>query len=860
MGKAAGFSWMLGIVILFAGADAWLLTRSENLSRVVAHELRSQAGDGVRWEALRASVDGRVALDGVSLAKFPLKAARVDIRLRGLSDATAEEVLIEGARLDLSEKVLEDLRTQEGPKKSIREVFPDPRKMPRILLRGGTLQASFPAILGETAFPVTIYEAALVPISGYRCHISGRFGSELLGTWTVSGEVDLESGVWTLALQCAGFRFTPALRERLAGDARAAMERYRPEGLSDLRLRFGSDEDFAVTVVARDLAFLYRNFPYALTGTKGELEFGPKGFRVKHLEGRHGPAVVRFDGSADGYPAGAAFRFRIEIDDMPLDGDLRAALKPASQKVWDLFKPSGKVRARGRVEHAEGSAPERIPLDLTFSGGTACYANFPYELRNIEGEVHLDGDDVRVKRLVARDGESTLEITGTISEVTTDAAVDLSIEARKLPLDARLKAALAEREREIWDRFLPGGAMDVRWRILKEKGREVVHSGRARALGNTAMYREVPVPVSGIEGEIEIDPGIVRMRHLTGLLPKGARVKLHGTSTDDATTLEELDVVGLDLDDKVKDALPKSVGDFLKQLKLTGQVNFSSTITMKKDGDRLVTLSVALSKGMVDVQPRFEELEGNVWLTGTFGEKAFLMGPLSFSHAKVWGKRLTELTASLTVVDSKVSFTNVKAQAYGGLVAGDFSVDTTSHDFRGGFTIDRLDIAQIARDTQAYAGKALEGKASLEISDLAGRAGDLPSITGKGQLKIRDAQLWDIPLFVSLFQLNPQDLFKAKAAFEAGAIDFDIHKEKFDVKRLAFTSESVSIVGKGRLNFNGEVHFVLKPQSGRLLGIDFFLTNWVGSVLNFLTGGFMGVDVSGTFDEPKTALKAFPGF
>jgi hypothetical protein len=111
-----------------------------------------------------------------------------------------------------------------------------------------------------------------------------------------------------------------------------------------------------------------------------------------------------------------------------------------------------------------------------------------------------------------------------------------------------------------------------------------------------------------------------------------------------------------------------------------------------------------------------------------------------------------------------------------------------------------------------------------------------------------------------VFQLNPQDLFKAKNAFEAGAIDFELKGTRFKIGKLAFSSDTSSIVGYGRVDFNGELHLYLRPQSGRLLGIDFFVFNWTAEFLGLFTGALMGVEVTGTFEKPETTIKPFQGF
>jgi hypothetical protein len=189
-----------------------------------------------------------------------------------------------------------------------------------------------------------------------------------------------------------------------------------------------------------------------------------------------------------------------------------------------------------------------------------------------------------------------------------------------------------------------------------------------------------------------------------------------------------------------------------------------------------------------------------------------------------------------------------------------FSIDTKSGEFSGSFNVDRMELREYALDTQSFSEKTLSGKVSLELQDLSGRSGDGATVRGRGKLQVREGVLWDVPVFVSLFTFNPQDLFKAKNPFDAGTVEYEIRDRKFRISSLAFTSKTVSLAGRGRINFDGDMHLRLKVKSGPLFGIDFFITDWVGDFWDFLTGAFVGVDVAGPFDKPVVSAKPLPGF
>jgi hypothetical protein len=277
-------------------------------------------------------------------------------------------------------------------------------------------------------------------------------------------------------------------------------------------------------------------------------------------------------------------------------------------------------------------------------------------------------------------------------------------------------------------------------------------------------------------------------------------------------------------------------------------------------GKKEFTVDLKLSKGTLDIDPRIEDLEGHLALEGFVDQEVLLRGPIAISSVLVAGKRLTDIGASLNVKGSKVNLVNLKATAYGGLLAGkSFSVDAKTGEFYSeGITVDRLDLHEYSLDTQGYAKKSLGGRASLTVQDLSGRSTDLKAITAKGRLTIHDGVLWDIPVFVSLFTLNPQELFKPKQHFDTGAVDFEVKDRKFVIERLSFSSESVSVLGKGAVDFDGNLNLVLKTKTG-FFGIDFLPINLVTGLFDELKGAFHGVAVTGTFEHPETSQKFFPG-
>src|SRR5436190_6321149 len=557
--KLWGAFFMFLILAGLAALDVYVLTRAESLAMLAEGELRKLAGENLQWDRLRAEIDNAVALQGTvtleGVRGFPLsrrlpavEAKRARIHLRS---GYPERFVLEDVRGVISDELFDELTGKETGK-SIRDVFPDPSKLPTVVVQGGEFEFRLSAIFaGAKPQTLRIAGMSMVPIGGYRYHLEAEFQHPLYGRWLETGELDLDTGAQRLTLEAPGLRITPEMRGPLIENFRNIYDKYLPGGLCDLRIvivkEVKKEPDIRVTLSARDMTFTYGNFPYAADRITGEIDFFTHGFVIKNMQGRHGPAALRFDGSADGYTNESGFDFRIEVDDMPLDAALRNALDPPNRRVFDSFHPKGRVSAKGKAVRAHGPGnKERIPLTLSFQGVSMQYQEFPHERKNVAGEIQVDGNQISVKRATVRDGAMEAEVRGTIGNITTDATVDLSIDALRLPLDERLRAAIGDDARKTWDLFAPGGEMEVHWRVRKEGGPGVVHSARGRRKGNTALYKDLPLAVTELSGDIEMSPGKYSLEHLLGKV-EGGLVEVHGTVTDAVTSLH-VDATGLPLD------------------------------------------------------------------------------------------------------------------------------------------------------------------------------------------------------------------------------------------------------------------------------------------------------------------------
>jgi hypothetical protein len=155
--------------------------------------------------------------------------------------------------------------------------------------------------------------------------------------------------------------------------------------------------------------------------------------------------------------------------------------------------------------------------------------------------------------------------------------------------------------------------------------------------------------------------------------------------------------------------------------------------------------------------------------------------------------------------------------------------------------------------TEAIPGRQqLRGKVLASV-DLAGNAAGLHSLAGQGQVQLRDADIYQLPLMVALLKiLNFRQ--PDTNAFSTSDIAFRINGEHITLDNIEFSGDAVSLRGKGNMRLNSEINLTLHSLVGRS---DLQLP-----ALKTLMGGaseqIMQIHVTGTLADPKMSREAFP--
>lgn len=152
--------------------------------------------------------------------------------------------------------------------------------------------------------------------------------------------------------------------------------------------------------------------------------------------------------------------FAIKRDDagnMPaLDLPVIVAKSLAKFRLTDWVLRSQVQVSRGPATIAHDGTIVEAPLitngQAFIDNATGRYVKFPYLLENVKAYLQFDNEKVRIEYLDGTgSGKSTVHIVGTISPPDNDAKVELTIIGTNVPVDDRLREALDDKEREVFD-------------------------------------------------------------------------------------------------------------------------------------------------------------------------------------------------------------------------------------------------------------------------------------------------------------------------------------------------------------------------------------------------------------------------
>jgi len=671
----------------------------------------------------------------------------------------------------------------------------------------------------------------------------------------------------------------------------------QPTGMVDVagRLRFDGasawrPEDFVVT--AKGCSAVHDRFPYPIQGIRGAIrQVAGKRDLTYELRGNLGQSEVLISGKTRQAGPQAETTVELVTRGLPIDETFLAACSEPVRNVirslrlkcladirLSLFRPFGYKQSFEQTLVAELSEGEFQSL------------HFPLRLSQLAGQIsYTSRDQVWLfSDLRARNEDAQFEGVGVFSAATKPGQLDMTITAKGARFDKQLELALPAQLQELWDVLSPGGRCHLLAKLHWIPGKQPVVSLPAlRVFGGSLQLKEFPLPLTDIDARLSYDQGVVQIQQLRARHEE-MQVRARGLAEHGAdqwrVRFDELFVDDLVPDRVFRLALPDGLRSAVEQLNPRGKLSLSGAVEIRGSSlaNSVLTSAwntkVVFSGGQLFAGLDLKRIRGYVTAQGQWdGRILENRGEIRLDSLEVLQHQINSVRGPYRLRDGELTIGSKRvleanppavpdserliATAIGGnLTLDSFAVlgDSPSYHLIATIASGRL---------EDYARRYLPGAGNLHgvingWIDLHGGGESVPaavadadfdSISGRGQLQISPAALYELPVLVQVFRVLsfvPTD----KAAFTYALLDFTVDRGAFWFKSIDLVGDTISLRGKGQARFDGKLALDFYSMLGRNRPrIPVF-----NILVDEATRGWVGVEVGGTVSAPRARTKALP--
>lgn len=708
--------------------------------------------------------------------------------------------------------------------------------------------------------------------------------------WAADAPISLAARVVDLSLDAKLRKASPASLTRL-------WQRFQPAGKvdADVRATFdGKRWQPTLTVQCRDVSFTdAEKFPYRLQQATGTVQLVPAaagtgsdlrldllaqgGGRPIKLASYWANLQPPNDRPPTSHPVGW---IDIAGEDIAIHEPLVAALAEKGERLVRSLRPEGAFDFHWRLQWDPDEARPQTALDLNLKDCSIRYDRFAYPLSNIHGLVTERNRHWTFHDVVSSGRQDATQVTcrGESVPEGEGSRLQLVFQGTNLPLDDNLRQAISPEAQKAWSELRPQGQVNFTAYVGHQTGQakpqvQVLLEPHERSV--SIEPKSFPYRLEQLEGQAmvaaeRVEFKNIRARHGRATVstqgfwqatPNGGwQLVFSGLNADRLTPQRDLLTAippGLQ---KVVDRL-HPVGTFALY---DGMLSF----TKQPGVDRLLAAwNVQLDCHQATLQSGvpLESITGGIRLVGRSDERAtFTTGELNIDSMIVKNVQLTDVHGPLWA-DNTVCLLGrpstekqgqpqrpITAQFYGGTLTCDVRLQCDSPSrYELALALGGANLTRIANER--FGGPSNLGGIVSGTLRLSGTGNSTHALEGNGELHIVDANIYRLPVLVSLLkviQIRTPD----STAFNSCDMQFSLQGEHIHFKQLNLVGDAVSLYGRGETNFDRELNLVFYSLVGPAKLPVPLLNTLVGKASQQI----WQLKVSGTMANPKIEREAFP--
>jgi len=674
------------------------------------------------------------------------------------------------------------------------------------------------------------------------------------------------------------------LRDILPDRLRPEWDKYLPAGKihADVRLHYdGRRWKPDVTVDCLDTAFTYHKFPYRLQHAQGRIEWKNDEVDVD-LVGRAGSREVRVEGKILDPAPGCKFWFKVGGSDLPLDEKLFESLRGKARDTVRSLNPRGTIDVFFHCWRERPGEPPHKHLLVDVKGGWVRYEKFPYPLGNISGVIERNDDHWDFREFVGTNDTGRISCEGELDVTPEGSRWALRFAGTNVPLEEELRDALGQPHMQrLWNDLRVRGMVDLDATVRRLPGEEkaTLTFLEARLDPETTSIEPVwfPYRMENLHGTLVYRDGHVssagRLESRHGRTRMWASVDC-GFPEDGTwhVQLNDLFIDRLSPDRELISALRGRLKEEVELLNPSGPVNLRGALGLahgRRPNDPVTStwdVACTLHHGSIDCGVKLENLNGDVTLRGAYDGRTFhSRGELDLDSLTYHGVQFTRVMGPLEIVDDLMLLGSsvrrppgepdrkITADLFDGTFCGSGWVAIRSRpQYQFHATLTDGDLSTFAQEMMPGR-QHLRGRMAAWVR-LGGEGQSLNGLGGFGRVKLRDADIYELPLMIALLKVlgDPEP---DQSAFSTSDIDFQINGGHVYLTDITFDGDAFSLEGEGMVDFDGSIQLTFRTNMGR--------REWqlplVREVFGRVSEEIMQIHVGGTLQDPIRYREPFPG-
>ncbi|MFH1422988.1 MAG: hypothetical protein ABIH42_09795, partial [Planctomycetota bacterium] len=322
-----------------------------------------------------------------------------------------------------------------------------------------------------------------------------------------------------------------AFRDALSERDQQTWDDFSPEGKTDVSVIYSRDETEDnhpnVTVKVQftgEASAEYHEFKYRLERLHGTFEINPDGVFLKNITSTEGARTVTIEGAILREGPNRGTNVLIRGTDFPITDKLLSALHERERDTIDAISPHGKTDFLVEIKSPSAGEPAKVTVEIFPNAKASIHpCDFPVLLNSITGKiVIIPGSGVMLQKIQGKIGNGDIFVKDTT--IGKPGAKELKIECllKSIPVNDSLMSAVSYASKSDFFFLQLDGLADAELLLHKNSPEEKMNflcNLNLRDL--SAVYKGIPLKITGLNGYLEVSPQGLRIRSLRGKAESG---------------------------------------------------------------------------------------------------------------------------------------------------------------------------------------------------------------------------------------------------------------------------------------------------------------------------------------------------